>query len=313
MMNVLAKMSANNSSSRPYLPIKQKYQAMFVGTDNGFDAQSIAKKTSYSLGDVATSNDTITMARVSGSEKENVLRASLLKEGDGAFVLRSDDTWRFAIVKEKVLGETPHIDFVLNEKGSLKRLSLGRWASRVRTLRGPSYTMMDQFISSLVLHLEIAEKEEGGDAYLKELVSLVPTMLQPSIEEEAPKQHAQSEAVASRPFPRRHRQSSSALFSSPTIRQEKNELFNEAHPIPRIGSQALTTNRRISCPDISSDHEVKHRGRKTRGRRRATIGPTSNSNRDGDNRQHTDSAKLKATFARASFRSVFEECMLKPL
>lgn len=172
---------------------------------------------------------------------------------------------------------------------------------------------MDQFISSLVLHLDMAENEEGEDPYLKELVSLVPTMtFQPSMEEDVPDQRPQSEAIISRPVPRRDQRSSSALFSSTTTRQEKDELFSEDRPILRTGPQALRSSRGMSCPDMSSELKVMHGGPKARRGRRSTVHLTPKRNGDEGDRQRSDSARFGAKFERASFRSVFEECMLKP-
>ena len=87
---------------------------------NNFDVHSIERMHSYRLGDPEKPCDT----RTSDLAKDNVLRASLLKVGDGAFVLRSDKTWRYAIVTQKLLSEAPHIKFILNEKGDTKCLSL---------------------------------------------------------------------------------------------------------------------------------------------------------------------------------------------
>mmetsp|Transcript_32735 Transcript_32735/g.60478 ORF Transcript_32735/g.60478 Transcript_32735/m.60478 type:complete len:319 (+) Transcript_32735:585-1541(+) len=150
---------------------------------NYLDVPSIEKKCSYRLGDHAKACD----MRASDSERENIIRASLLKKGDGAFVLRSDNTWRFAIVTQKVLGETPHIDFILNGKGSTKCVSLKRWTSNIRSFQSSSSSKIDQFINSLSSYLEIAEKamdETSTSHYLKELVLLLPAKVQ-SFQEDA--------------------------------------------------------------------------------------------------------------------------------
>jgi len=137
---------------------------------NYLDVPSIEKKCSYRLGDHAKACD----MRASDSERENIIRASLLKKGDGAFVLRSDNTWRFAIVTQKVLGEAPHIDFILNEKGSMKCLTLKHWASNVRSFQSSRSGKMNQFMDSLDSYSEIAEEtqeEIATSQCLKELVN----------------------------------------------------------------------------------------------------------------------------------------------
>lgn len=58
----------------------------------------------YQPGEIALSCDVRT-SRKNGDDAE--LAALTLLKGDGAFILRSDRTWRFAIVKEVVLNASP--------------------------------------------------------------------------------------------------------------------------------------------------------------------------------------------------------------
>lgn len=125
------------------------YNTMFPDSD--LDVASIEKKYSYRLNNLAKPRD----MKNSASEKENIIRAALLKKGDGAFVLRSDRTWRFAIVLQTVLHETPQIDLMLNKKGSTKCLSLKYWATNIRAFRRSTiiHSNEDQL---LVFHLSRA-------------------------------------------------------------------------------------------------------------------------------------------------------------
>lgn len=291
---------------------------------------STEMKISYRLGDVAKSND----MRASESEKENVLRASLLKEGDGAFVRRSDGTWRFAIVQRKALGKAPRIDFDVNENETgcdSKSLSLVHWATSVRTLRGSSSSKLDQFVDSLVSYLEIAEKKEGKNVYLKELALLVPTKFQYLLEEDASELPPLSEVIVTRRVPRRAQNSSSDLFCSTTTmhgapaatreysgqHKEKMKLFSEAKPIEQMGPRASKIGQsngarnlgRGSFRDMPSDQGVKHGQRKARRRPRVTVDPMTNGKGRKCNRQCTASVKPY----KAIFQSLFEECMLKPV
>lgn len=139
-------------------------------------------KYSYKLGEPGKPHD----MRSSDSEEEAILRASLLQRGDGAFVLRSDKTWSFGIVAQKVLGKTPQIDFIVDAKGSMKSLLLKRWASSIQLFQHSSKSTSDVFIRHLSLCLEVAGKsktEAESSRHLNAVISSLPSKVR-SLKEE---------------------------------------------------------------------------------------------------------------------------------
>ena len=88
----------------------------------------------YELGEVALSCDVLTSH---SKDSEAELTAYTLKRGDGAFILRHDRTWRYAIVAEVSLSPAPdpHIIFVVKPNGCTKRVDLSHWGDRVRPLK----------------------------------------------------------------------------------------------------------------------------------------------------------------------------------
>lgn len=74
------------------------------------DVSSIESQYSYKLGHPTKMSD----MKVSHMESKSayVLLAASLKKGDGAFVRRSDGTWRFAIVAQKELGLTRYLKLI---------------------------------------------------------------------------------------------------------------------------------------------------------------------------------------------------------
>ena len=86
----------------------------------------------YQLGEIARSCD----INISQSKDVNAeIIAHTLQRGDGAFILRHDRTWRYAIVAEVVhKGDTntPYLIFVVQSDGSTKRVNMCHWGGRVR-------------------------------------------------------------------------------------------------------------------------------------------------------------------------------------
>ena len=91
------------------------------------DLQEISKTFAYNLGDRARPCD----MKKTESKNERLYNASMLEEGDGAFILRSDNSWRFAIVAKKIWGDEPMIEFVVDVDGSTKLISRKRWSTFV--------------------------------------------------------------------------------------------------------------------------------------------------------------------------------------
>lgn len=95
---------------------------------SGLDLNFITEKYHYLIGEIARTNE----IRESDSHIIHFGYASVLKKGDGAFILRSDKTWRFAIVLERVRGKDPYIDFIVDDVGSIKRITPKHWSTYIR-------------------------------------------------------------------------------------------------------------------------------------------------------------------------------------
>jgi len=97
---------------------------------SGLDFHSITEKYRYRIGEIARTNE----IRESNSHIIHFGYASVLKKGNGAFILRSDKTWRFAIVLERVRGKDPYIDFIVDDIGSIKRITPKHWSTYIREI-----------------------------------------------------------------------------------------------------------------------------------------------------------------------------------
>ena len=113
------------------------------------DLVSITQKYSYQLGGIARSDE----IRNSDSQKVHFGYAAVLRKGDGVFVLRSDKTWRFAIVLERVRGKESYINFLVNYEGSVKKITAKHWSSFVRGIRRPEKIETEDFGGEKSIHL----------------------------------------------------------------------------------------------------------------------------------------------------------------
>ncbi len=97
----------------------------------GLNFNSISKKYRYRMGEIARPDEIID----SDSHIMYFGYAAVLKKGDGAFILRSDKTWRFAIVVERGRGKEPYIDFVVDDVRSIKRITPKHWSTYIRGIK----------------------------------------------------------------------------------------------------------------------------------------------------------------------------------
>ena len=110
----------------------------------------------YAIGDEGSPRD-----MAGGSDTDPRLltfAASRLRELDGAFVLRSDLRWTYAVVARVILPEETvddgnihscRIEFVVSKDGATKSVSYGRWACGVRAIRHPDGEEVDEFYCKL--------------------------------------------------------------------------------------------------------------------------------------------------------------------
>jgi len=97
-----------------------------------------ANRHRYSLGQLAR----LSMMDVPSSEEDALAKATLLREGDGAWVKRrrrrsstkskgdsNNNSWTFAMVKER---HEAHIIFTVNKRGSMKIFPMSSWAEFIR-------------------------------------------------------------------------------------------------------------------------------------------------------------------------------------
>lgn len=61
-----------------------------------------------------------------------------LAVGDGAFVLRSDQKWAYAVVTARVGGENPTLTFAVDGRWNCKTLPAATWGKYVRVIRVPT-------------------------------------------------------------------------------------------------------------------------------------------------------------------------------
>jgi len=107
----------------------------------------------YEVGDEAHPED-IAPHFPSGSDAK--LLVSRLSIDDGAFILRSNGTWCYAIVVD---ASPSMLTFKVNKNGCIKKVGLGHWHDRVKTLK-----------QSRVLGEEGVEKKAGGGSRCPEKV-----------------------------------------------------------------------------------------------------------------------------------------------
>lgn len=99
----------------------------------------------YELGDEAHCKDIVPH---SASGSDATLLISRLSIDDGAFILRSNGTWCYAIVVD---ASPSMLTFKVNKNGCIKKVGLGHWHDRVKT-----------FKQSRVLHEEGVEEKARG-------------------------------------------------------------------------------------------------------------------------------------------------------
>lgn len=68
------------------------------------------------------------------SREETVLAVSELREGDAAFLKRSDGSWSYAILISRPDGDDPEIKFQINERGSTKSIKISQCGNYVRCI-----------------------------------------------------------------------------------------------------------------------------------------------------------------------------------
>lgn len=108
----------------------------------------------YSIGDEGSPRD-----MADGPDPRHLtLAASRLRELDGAFVLRSDLRWTYAVVARVILPEETvddgnihrcRIEFIVSKAGATKSVSYGGWARGVRAIRHPDGEEVDEFYCKL--------------------------------------------------------------------------------------------------------------------------------------------------------------------
>ena len=68
----------------------------------------------------------------SSSSTQRLINIARLREGDGAWVMRSGGVWTYAKLKTRQNGDDTHLVFTVNAKGSTKKFPVTQWASHVR-------------------------------------------------------------------------------------------------------------------------------------------------------------------------------------
>lgn len=82
----------------------------------------------YSTGDsMCRKEDMMSLSR-----EEAVDAVSKLHVTDCAFILRSNGTWSYAILKARSDGDDLSLTFEVNSKGSTKKIAMHQWGGRVR-------------------------------------------------------------------------------------------------------------------------------------------------------------------------------------
>ncbi|EED91555.1 predicted protein [Thalassiosira pseudonana CCMP1335] len=99
-----------------------------------------------------------------------IAAASLVK-GDGAFILRSDGTWRFAVVAAPASESGPknaYVDFIVGSDRSTKRIGRYHWGARFRPLRPTAAAAARRSTSSLK---EQKKEDEVKEVEAKKVVN----------------------------------------------------------------------------------------------------------------------------------------------
>ena len=250
--------------------------------DNDLGVPSIEIKCSYRLGDPAKACD----MRISDSEKENVLCVSLLQKGDGAFVLRSDNIWRFAIVAQKVLDKTSHIDFILDEKGSKKCLSLKHWASNIRRFQSSSVHEDERqvTIQDILSKLLSSSVSHSNSSTTTASMNDISAATKEKMDQEQEKKNKSSDI---QPFLQSERQQSKASPNDETISRDRREYSNHS------------LYQQVKCEQI-----------KTRMVRRKAVTSMDKTNDEKLKIKYFGRASVKFSPAdETRFRSLFEEYM----
>eukprot|EP00584_Thalassiosira_punctigera_P003593 CAMPEP_0172533716 /NCGR_PEP_ID=MMETSP1067-20121228/6319_1 /TAXON_ID=265564 ORGANISM="Thalassiosira punctigera, Strain Tpunct2005C2" /NCGR_SAMPLE_ID=MMETSP1067 /ASSEMBLY_ACC=CAM_ASM_000444 /LENGTH=627 /DNA_ID=CAMNT_0013318389 /DNA_START=27 /DNA_END=1910 /DNA_ORIENTATION=+ len=82
----------------------------------------------FSLGQVANSYE----IDEPSSRADTLIKIARLREGDGAWVKRSDDYWTYATLKAREDGPDASLVFTVNDRGSSKKFPVTKWAKFVR-------------------------------------------------------------------------------------------------------------------------------------------------------------------------------------
>ncbi|EJK71775.1 hypothetical protein THAOC_06756 [Thalassiosira oceanica] len=139
----------------PVMPPAQRYVCLAPVSPHAHRRRRPAYLSEYSIGDEGSPRD---MAGDSSDPRLLTLAASRLRELDGAFVLRSDLRWTYAVVVRVILPketvdddniQSCQIEFIVSKAGATKNVSYGRWASGVRAIRHPDGEEVDEFYYKL--------------------------------------------------------------------------------------------------------------------------------------------------------------------
>ena len=86
----------------------------------------------YALGQKGHPSD----MKIEANPRSSQLAVSMLNLHDAAWIKRSDGTWRYAIVAEKITdGENSKLRFVVDRRGSVKTIQFNKYGESVRMIR----------------------------------------------------------------------------------------------------------------------------------------------------------------------------------
>eukprot|EP00970_Alexandrium_tamarense_P010295 scaffold2067_cov158-Alexandrium_tamarense.AAC.1 len=116
----------------------------------------------FSLGQVAQSND---VSSLPSTHQESLIKIARLREGDGAFVMRSDSVWTYATLRTRESGPDACLVFTVNGRGATKKFPLEQWAKYVKLVNEEAVEDSDdedeiRSIVSLDMESESSDGEE---------------------------------------------------------------------------------------------------------------------------------------------------------
>ncbi|EJK56046.1 hypothetical protein THAOC_24140 [Thalassiosira oceanica] len=129
---------------------------VFSRSDHDLDKQK--GKQRFRIGQVGRPDQ---MEFVASTEKM-LIDIARLREGDGAFVCRSDKVYTWAVLKERETGSSSSLIFYVDERMCTKKVPLAQWATRIR-LPATGYREDDDDFDSDIESL-ISHQSEGDDS-----------------------------------------------------------------------------------------------------------------------------------------------------